>query len=447
MRMSARLPRILLGIGVVVGALGLLPASVSAQDFTYISGVQVQNLSSSTTANITLSFYGNASGTLTSSTGDTIAANSSKTYFGATMPVASGFNGSMVVSSDQPVAAISNILGNSNIASASYVGSNAGSTNLLLPLLMKNNDSNDTWFNIQNTGSGVATVNVAYSDGTSAPTALINAGAAHSFYQHTETHGVKVFSAIVTSDQPVAATVLQERASGPSLMFAYTGFNAGSTNPVMPLINSNNNGTITGVQIQNAGGTDSSVTVSYTPSLFGTACTETQTILHGQSKIFALAAFANGANSNCAAGIRFVGTAKVTTNSASQPLTVIVNQLGTIYGEAYGAFDPNAATSKVVFPLVVQRSFDFSGISIMNVGGSSTNVSCTFSGTGFTIPSTPLNSNQAVTVLMTPGGVGANYVGSGTCTASGGGLIVGVANQLAKALTGDQFLVYEGINQ
>jgi len=430
----------------MAAAIGFLPASVSAQDFTYISGVQVQNLSGST-ANITLSFYATASGTLTTSANDTIGANSSKTYFGASMPVSSGFNGSMVVSADQPVAAISNILGNGGVASASYDGAAAGSTTLLLPLLMKGNSGNDTWFNIQNTGSSVATVNVAYSDGTNVNGVTINPGASHSYFQATETHpGPKVFSAIVTSAQALAGTVLQEKAANPALMFAYTGFNAGTTNPVMPLINSNNGGTITGVQIQNAGGSDTTVTVSYTPSLAGSACTETQAIPHGQSKTFALAAFANGANSNCAGGVKFVGTAKVTGNTASQPLTAIVNQLGSIFGEAYGAFNAGSATSKVVFPLIVQRSFDFSGISIMNVSGVDTNVSCTFSGSAFTVPSTLLHPNQAKTVLMTAA-IGSNYVGSGTCTASGAGKLVGVANQLGKTLTGDQFLVYEGINQ
>jgi len=77
-------------------------------------------------------------------------------------------------------------------------------------------------------------------------------------------------------------------------MFAYTGFMAGSPNPVMPLVNANNNGYVTGIQIQNIGTQPTDVTLSYTPSAAGSACTETQTIPAGQSKTFALAAFANG---------------------------------------------------------------------------------------------------------------------------------------------------------
>lgn len=438
--------RFMLALSLMLSVALAASHSARAQNFSYTSGVQVQNLSGST-ASITLSFYDNASGNLSGSpTADSLSPNSSKTYFATTLPVSSGFNGSLVVSSNQPVAAISNILGNNGVASASYVGTSAGNTTLLLPLLMKGNSGNDTWFNVQNTGTADATVNIAYSDGTTAGPTTIKAGAAKSFFQKNETHPATVFSAVITSNQPVAATVVQESTT---VMYAYTGFPAGNTSPVMPLINANNGGTVTGMQIQNAGGSSTNVTVSYTPSLFGTACTETQTIPAGQSRTFTLFAFANGANSTCVAGQRFVGTARVTTNSASQPLTVIVNQLRLTspqYAEAYGAFDPNLATSTVVFPLIVQRSADFSGFSIMNVGAGATSVSCTFSGTSFTVPATNINPNQAVTILTTSS-IGTNYVGSGTCTASGGGKIVGVANQLGKVLTGDDFKVYEGVNQ
>lgn len=438
--------RVILTLALAISAFGVFQGTAEAQNFSYTSGVQVQNLTG-TTANIVLTFYDTATGNQSgSATNDTIAGNSSKTYFATTLPVGTGFSGSLVVSSDQPVAAISNILGNNGVASASYVGTSSGSTTLLLPLLMKNNAGNDTWFNIQNTGTSDATVNVAYSSGTNVGPIVIKPGAAKSYFQKNESHSLTVFSAIVTSNQPVAATVIQESAS---VMYAYTGLPSGSTAPVMPLINTNNGGTVTGVQIQNAGSSATNVTVTYTPSLFGTTCTETQSLAAGQSKTFTLAAFINGANSNCVAGQRFVGTAKVTTNSANQPLTVIVNQLRLTapqYAEAYSGFDSTAATSTVVFPLMVQRSFDFSGFSIMNVGATSTNVSCTFSNTAFTVPSTSLGANQAITILLTSA-IGTNYVGSGTCTASGGGKIVGVANQLGKNLTGDDFKVYEGLSQ
>ena len=216
-----------------------------------------------------------------------------------------------------------------------------------------------------------------------------------------------------------------------------------ATNPVMPLINANNSGYITGVQIQNAGTQATNVTVTYTPSVAGTACTETQTIQPGASNTFTLAAFANGANSNCAAGERFVGSAKVTANSASQPLAAIVNQLGTANGEAYNAFNPTTATSKVVMPLIMDRNSGFyTGFNVMNVGAGNTTVNCTFTGTAYTASAT-LAPDQALSDIQN-NKIAASYVGSGTCTASGGGQIVGVVNELGASF--DQLLVYEGSN-
>jgi hypothetical protein len=229
-------------------------------------------------------------------------------------------------------------------------------------------------------------------------------------------------------------------------MFAYNGFRTeeASTNPVMPLINANNVGYITGVQIQNLGASSTQVTVSYTPAGAGTACTETQTIAGNKSATFALAAFNNGANSTCAAGARFVGSAQVTTNSTSQPLAAIVNQLkGSINGEAYGGFDPDLATSKVVMPLIMDRNSGyFTGFNVMNVGSSAA-VSCTFTDSAVTVSDT-LGTGEALNDIQN-NKLGSGYVGSATCTAASGGQIVAVVNEVGPSGSADQLLVYEGI--
>ncbi len=407
---------------------------------SYTSGFQVQNLSSAQ-ATVSITYY-NPNGTIATTATDTISANGSKTYF--PIHATSGFNGSVVISSDQQIASVVNVLtGSGAKAGASYVAASQGGTSLSLPLLMKNNSGYNTWFHLQNTGTTDANVTVNYSDGTS-QTAVIKPGAAKLFDQSTESHSAAVFSANITSSQPVAAAVIEEN---PVVMFAYTGFRGGSTNPVMPLINANNSGYITGVQVQNIGGTSTTVTISYTPSVEGTACTETQTIPAGQSRTFALAAFENGANSNCVARARFIGSAQVTTNSANQPLVAIVNQLKPgVNGEAYGSFDPNNATNKVVLPLIMDRNSGwFTGFNVMNVGSSATTVTCTFTGTSYSVTAT-LNPGQALTDIQV-NKISSGYVGSGTCTASNlTDKIVAVVNELNTG-TGDNLLVYEGINQ
>ncbi len=410
---------------------------------SYTSGIQVQNLSA-TTANITINYY-NQDGTTATTTPDTIVGNGAKTYF--PIGAAAGFNGSVVISSDQQIASVVNVLGSGSYsAGASYVAAMAGGTTVSLPLLMKANSGYNTWFNVQNTGSADATVNVAYSDGTTAGPVTVKPGAAHTFVQSSETHSAAVFSAKVTSGQPVAIAVIEEN---PSTLFAYSGFTGGATNPVMPLVNANNSGYITGIQLQNAGGSSTNVTVSYTHSAAGTDCTETQTIPAGQSKTFALGAFASGANSTCTAGATFVGSARVTGNTASQNLVAIVNQLKPgVNGEAYGSFAPASATNTVVMPLIMDRNSNwFTGFNVMNVGSGATIVHCTFSGTGYTYTTPSLAPGQASTAIQ-KGLIASGYVGSGTCTATNPtDKIVAVVNELNSVAAGDNLLVYEGINK
>lgn len=433
-----KIARILLILALVFVALGASQTGVRAGAFTYTSGFQVQNLES-TPASVTITFY-NQDGSINATIpNDPIGANGSKTYFPLTA-VSENFNGSVVITSDKQVASVSNILGNGGAAAASYVAATTGNTTVLLPLLMKGNSGFNTWFNVQNTGTADANVTVNYSDGTQA-SKVIKPGAAQTFDQALEAHTPKVFSAVITSDQPVAATVVEESTK---VMFAYSGVGAGSTNPVMPLINANNSGYQTGVQIQNAGNADTSVTVSYTPASAGAACTETQSVPAGQSVTFALAAFANGANSTCAGGAKFIGSAQVSANSASQPLVAIVNQLkGSINGEAYGAFNPADATANVVMPLILDRRGGyFTGFNVMNVGTGNTSVSCTFTGSAYTVTGT-LAPGQALNDLQS-NKIATNYAGSGTCTAPGG-KIVAVVNELGPSSTADQLLVYEGV--
>lgn len=422
---------------------------------SYSSSINLQNLSS-TTANITITYY-NPNGTTgtASPVSDTIAGNSVKTYF--PIPgVTAGFNGSAVISSDQPVAAIVNVIGGSFSALDSYGGATAGAATVSLPLLMKNNSGISTWFNVQNAGSADATVNVAYSDGSPAPAAVtIHPGASATFNQASEAHNAAVFSGSVTNsttNQPLVVAALEETTK---TMSAYTGFSGGSTNPVMPLINIQPAiHILSGVTIQNTGGSATSVTVSYTPAAApigaGTACTETQSVPAHGNKVFALFAFASGTNSNCAAGSKFVGSAQVTANSAGQPLAVIVNQSvpGASDG-AYAGFNPSAATNKIVMPLIMDRNSGiYTSFSLMNVGTGSTSVTCSFTGGVSYTAGTPITlaAGGSFTVLQA-NQIKSGYVGAGTCTASGAGdKIVAVVNQLGPG-TGDQLLVYNAINQ
>lgn len=432
---------------VLSGTVAVAQLPASALQFQYSSCIQIQNLSGAT-AVTNVAFY-NADGTSGGTTAKNIDPNKSVTLCPLS-DVTSNFNGSAIISSDQQVAAVVNVSGNSQFSNASYIGFAQGATNLEIPLLMKDNYGYNTWFKVQNVGSGPANISVTYSDGQTASQNGIAAGAAALFNQADETHSAAVFAATVSSSQPLVATVIEESTT---TMLAYNAFtsNSTSTNPVLPLINANNYGFITGVQIKNGGGSPTTVTLSYTPSQAGAACSETQTIGAGQSATFALNTFTfatpAGVTTDCAKGATFIGSARVTANSANSPLTAIVNQTngGSNQGEAYGAFSSASATNVVVMPLIMDKNYGWStGLAVMNVGSADTTVNCTFTDNGRTLSAT-LVPGAALTDQQV-GKMGDGYVGAATCTAGAGGKIVGVVNEVNEE-GGDKFMVYEAITK
>jgi hypothetical protein len=427
----------------------MVPLAASAQSGgPYTSGFQLQNLDPAT-ANVTINYYAQ-DGSLAGSAGDTINGNSSKTYFPLSA-VSSGFNGSAVVSSDRPLAAITNVLTSDLLGGASYSGSTGGAATVSLPLVMKANFGYSTWFNVQNAGSSAADITVAYSgQGACNQVATIQPGAAATFDQSTNgcLPAGYVGAATVTNagtNQPLVAVVMEILAGGKSLL-AYNGFTSSdsATKPIMPLVSSGYFGSITGIQIQNTGGSSTDVTVNYTPSsgFPGTACSETKSIAAGSSTTFFLPL-----PGGC--GASFVGSAVVVTNTATMPLVAIVNQINSNNktASAYSGINPALGTGSVSLPLIMDRNFGyFTGISVANVGSSSTQIDCTFTGTGYTASANVAPGAALTDVQLNE--IASGYVGSATCTATGGDeKIAAIVNELAtSAASDDKFLTYNGAN-
>ena len=435
--------------------------SAFAQITNYDADFQVQNLSSTNAAAVVITFY-NQDGSVAATVSDSIPANSSTTYSPLPTSVPAGFNGSVVISSDQPVAAIANVKGNSGAYGSSYSSFNQGSSSIGLPLINKDFYGINTWFNVQNTGSAATTVTVSYSGTSCTENATIQPSAAATFDQSTNTCLPSAYNgaATITTGNPgdtIVATVMQAADIG---LFAYNGFATGSTNPVFPLVSNNWYGIETGIQIQNSGSAATTVTVTYTPSQAGTACTETGTIQPGAAETFAINALSfpsQGTTSNCVLGQGWVGSAQVTANSANQPLVGIVNQTNFANkgGSSYGAFDPASATGTVVMPLIMDAYNIWTGWSVMNVGSSDT-VTCSYSSlSSNTNVVQTLNTNEAFAIQNLNSNSGgsaplpAGYIGSVTCTVAGSGKLLGVVNQANMNVasgTGDGTLTYEAFN-
>jgi len=433
---------------------------------SYESSIQVRNLTDSG-GEISLTFYDLTGAVVGTPFDDTIAANETKSYYQSSMPVTEGFIGSVVISSSVQVAAMSNIVGldvsSSPISYAAYGGFSSGSGNVYLPTLFKDNYGYNTFFYVQNTGSANTDVTITYSDGGSNSITGLQPGQSEVVRQADETHAEMVFSGILeATSSEIAVTVVEEG----NTLFSYDGFGEGGTSLIMPLINQNNYGYFTGVQIQNTGATDTVVTVSYSPSISGTACTETRTVPAGGSKTFSQFVFYQSQTetdpafaTTCTMGETFIGSAKVTGNTESMSLVSVVNQLQIAdnKGGAYGAFNAADGQEKLIYPLIMDRNYGyFTSWSIVNVGAATIAVgdlSCHVTGTsaGGAVDMY-FDNTEAIPVdgswtLNHQNLIADGFVGGATCVGPAGSKLIGTTNQLGigSMWTGkDTLLVSEG---
>jgi hypothetical protein len=456
--------------------LSFTSASAAVPD-TYVSTVNVTNVGG-TDGNINLKFY-DSSGAEKASINDTILGYETK-WITSFSGLASGFDGGMVISSDVPLASMSMLSGKDsggNIKNyASYVGTSAGSPDVYLPLLMKNNYGYATYYYVQNTSTSSVNVSITYSDGVTASINNLAPNASTKIDNSSETHSVKDFSAKLNATGNIAVAVVEySDGSKGDQLYAYSGFSSGSPNPIFPMVNENNYGYWTSVNIQNMGTQDTIVTVSYSPSEAGTACTETQTIPAGQKRDFATYAFAfdpsiypHSVTTDCARYQKFIGAAVVTANSNNQNLVGIVNQINMgndpNKGGALGSLNPSTATDTVVYPYVRQWVGSqqwWSSFTLINVSGGSIaagDIQCRIKGQD--------NSGPVDTVISNPsslpdggawiqqffrkpiGPLNDGFEGGAVCTTTSGKAIVGASNILADGAGTaiDSLAVFEGVN-
>jgi len=478
---------------ILILALALSASTALAQgdptaNITWSSAYQVQNLSANP-ATLTITYY--EQGTTTEYAGSaTIPANSSITVF----PFNSGdgigqgpttFNGSVVLSSDQEIAAILNTQSSSSpFYGASTNGFSQGATSIFLPLIACNNAGFDTWFNIQNVGSSDASVTVNYVPGSSgnsgtSDSATIAPNRAKTFDQNANTTlgtqkcaatgglGTKfVGGATVSSDQPIVASVMFLGTGNIKAVQGYNGFTGGSTSLNMPLIMANNSSFYTAMQIQNTGTSGADITVTYganTVTGGNNPIVETWNIPVGGSQTIINTGGVSAYSKNDWTTVgKYIGGATVTQATNPQPLVAIVNQNSSKYtslGSSYEAFDPASATATINLPLIVANNSGFNTSFQVQALSNNTQVIVTYSENTVEAGEIPvsntftLNANQSKTLIQNGpvGDYSANdwnaigkYIGSAKIVATGGNIIA-IANFNGPA-TGDTFFTYDGFN-
>jgi hypothetical protein len=327
----------------------------------------------------------------------------------------------------------------------------------MLPLIMRGNAGYYTWFNVQNAGGEDVEVTVEYVAGSSgndytATPVTIKPGAAATFSQHdlTELGSKFVGSAVVTSDGgPIVATAMQVGETYKNMM-GYNGFTAGSTEVSLPLVMSNNSGYYTGIQVQNVGDQQTTVTIDYGANIADSFApsNEQATLQPNESYTFLQ-------NTGQFSSAKFVGSATITSTD-DQPVVAIVNQVkmtGVALGTAYNGFDPSAASDKVSAPLIMAHNNGYyTGVQVMNVGDSATTITVSY-GSNIAGGYAPvdevatLQPGESYNSIQSSGSwTGNKYVGSLSVEASSGGSIVMIVNEVWPAAAGDQFMTYGGFN-
>lgn len=456
----------------VVAAFGFMPqSSVKAEAYSsYVSGITMVNLSSET-ATVQIDYVnggtGASAGVVHTTATETITGKAIKDY--AAVPV-NNFQGSVVISSTQPIAAMSTLTGG-GLARGSYGGAATGSQTIVLPFLAKNHGSGkwNTFFAVQNIGDADTTVTIDYAGCAGATDAqeTIKSHASVVFDQSTAAclpNGLT--SAVVTSSSEDILAVVDQESTTTNTALVSSGFTAGTTTPVIPLVNANNPTTAgwrTAITIMNLGEQATTVKLTYRRT-DGSTCTETQTIQAKMSNVFAgnnlQVGPGAGVTSTCVVGSRLIGAAYVATaadNSASQPLVAVVNQDRAGFASAYGSFDPTSATPRVVMPLIMDNNGSGkwgTSFNVMNVGDTTPYVKCTFTGSSYIATSGGAMAKNAVfeDLQRTKVGVAKTsaeciaYTDPAFATVDTNAKIVAVVNERANTPTGDGLLTYEAIN-
>lgn len=466
--------------------LALLPFGASAQSTVTGSGFQVQNLSDTSPATITIVYY-KTDGSTDASQTEIIQAGAALTFYngqGGTvnMKASAGFKGSVVISSDQPIAAITNLVG-ANLGEA-YSGFSSGSGSVTAPVIVRGNFGENTVLTIQNTAATATTVNVTYTPGVvgnagQTDSATIPAYSSVTFNQADKTGLGDRFVGSATVAAPsgssIVAIVTKE---GGNRLSVYNGFTGGAASIAMPLIVANNYGGFTGFQVVNVGAAAADVTISYSANTVTTGSDANQAVCPTPTAAsFSLAAGASKLLIQTAgsaaegfdpqfATCRYVGSASISSASSGASLVGIVNYVSGASASSYESFASNV-TGTIKVPLVSANNFgQFSGVQIQNVGTASTSITLTYgpntiSGDGAcpqpTARTVTLGVGASATFLQSGAGAASDgfdaqfatcrYVGSATVTSAAGSKIVGIVNFTNPTQPGDSLSTYNGFNQ
>jgi hypothetical protein len=426
----------------IVLVLAGMGAAVASAQFTSVTSFQVQNLSSEL-ATVQLVFYdasGNEVGAATLT--DTISGDSSKLYTqGNNEDLPLGFNGSVVVSSDKPVAAIG-VQEARNASNQVYQGTYSGfsadqaADTFYAPTVMKAFYGYTTEISVQNAGTANVNVTISYDGGYTDSVTGLKPGQAHRFNNASTPsmpNGYLGSGIISAPGGKIVAVVNQNNVSALQQQ-TYEGFSIAASGKTLyaPVLMKAFYGFNTSVQVQNVGTSGStSVTIHYS-----NGASDTQTLSAGEGYLFTQ-------GNEDALPSNWIGSAYIT--STTDNIVAVVNQQNATSGKAasYNAFASSA--TRFVGPNVMKKFYNFNtSVQVQNVGSTPVTCMAEFSN-GTSQTSTSLA--QYGTYLFTQGNNTALpdlWIGSVDLSCSGKDFVA-IVNQDGPAGAGDNAMAYNAV--
>jgi hypothetical protein len=373
----------------------------------WLTGQQIQNVGTGP-ANMAATAYGKTSGAYdaTGVTGglDAVPAGESRNILPQHWSNApDSFEGSAVVSADQPIVAIVNVAKDGDAAAAQYQGVGTPDTSIGFPLFKKAFGPKETTFYVQNAGSSAAMIYATFTD---------DAGTKYTWDSGTavDPNRMVVLSPrdaspamadrtkgglVVTSTVPIAGAVLEHGLTDVTILQATRGFSPADydTTLVAPVFKQQFGKTprSTGLQVQNVSDADVDVYVTYIQVGTGTQYVQKKMgVAPGASYTF----FDNASDMSAGSDTIPAGVLASATVTATGNIAAIINET---YWPApdpavqnntqttYSAMAAKNATMKIGIPLAkelmgaslaVAKS---TGIQVMNVGDVTATVQLAYS--------------------------------------------------------------------
>lgn len=398
--MKKKLTSILTASIVTLLIVGIASAQSNLPGSGWWSGEQVQNVGTSD-ATILITAYDKDSSSEFAAQ-ETVASGAAKTFVpGDFSGMPDGFQGSAVVSSDQPIKAIVNVTNRASgslgvtggKAAAQYQGVDGSmvANTLYFPLAKGDHFNKTTTFYIQNAGSAAATATATFTmrngDTYNYTTPSIGPNQMAVFsvldapgWNPTENDG-RVGGMEITSSQPLAGVVMEHfTTENPATIAQSTrGFTSGDfdTKAYAPVVKHNRFGRFTGIQVQNVSGGSVDIDVIYTGTAGACAGNTYQDSVTGV------------ADGTAHTFVQFEGRTNLPSNCTASATIEATGNIVAIVNESYrsdsipasgqaavtsSALPDGSATTEISVPLFKDDRFGKrTGLQIQNVGTSQAN--------------------------------------------------------------------------